>query len=296
MTFATAEINGGPGVLITAGGQVLAAIAWLVAGGRVTAIQFITNPDKLRPDLGRPHAAAVTCTARTGQLGWRQAASARAGGAVAQAVHEQVKQPARPDRAGLAPRRRGTRRTGWPARRRARRPTAACRRRRPPGAASVIAVVSRSRLCAYGLPPDAMTARSASAMPRLVRHVVDVAVHPGAHGLRPAAWPASRSGTASHSLRQLVAVRGLDERLAGGEVPVQRADADAGVLGDRVERHVRPVLRERADGDVEQPVAVALRVRAQRPAAGGRHGLPPAKRPRAAGTAAGGGHGSSAIC
>ncbi len=49
MTFATAEINGAPGVLITAGGQVIAAIAWLVAGGRVTAIQFITNPDKLRP-------------------------------------------------------------------------------------------------------------------------------------------------------------------------------------------------------------------------------------------------------
>jgi RNA polymerase sigma-70 factor (ECF subfamily) len=49
MTFETAQINGGPGVLIIAGGQAIVAITWLVAGGRVTAIQFITNPEKLGP-------------------------------------------------------------------------------------------------------------------------------------------------------------------------------------------------------------------------------------------------------
>jgi RNA polymerase sigma-70 factor (TIGR02957 family) len=42
-----AEINGGPGALMTAGGRTLMAATWLVAGGRVTAIQLISNPDKL---------------------------------------------------------------------------------------------------------------------------------------------------------------------------------------------------------------------------------------------------------
>lgn len=47
MTFETAEVNGGPGVLILAGGRILAVLTWWVAGGRVAAIQLIANPDKL---------------------------------------------------------------------------------------------------------------------------------------------------------------------------------------------------------------------------------------------------------
>ena len=42
-----AEINGGPGLLITAGGRAFAAMTWEVSAGQVTAIHLITNPDKL---------------------------------------------------------------------------------------------------------------------------------------------------------------------------------------------------------------------------------------------------------
>jgi RNA polymerase sigma-70 factor (TIGR02957 family) len=41
------EINGGPGLLYARDGQVLAAVTWLVSGGLVTAVQIVTNPDKL---------------------------------------------------------------------------------------------------------------------------------------------------------------------------------------------------------------------------------------------------------
>lgn len=41
------QINGGPGLLITAGGRAFAAMTWEVSGGQVTAIHLITNPDKL---------------------------------------------------------------------------------------------------------------------------------------------------------------------------------------------------------------------------------------------------------
>ena len=102
----------------------------------------------------------------------------------------------------------------------------------------------------------------------LGRHVVDEAVHPGAQRrVRRQVGAAVGDGVAEPG--ELVAVRRLDQRLAGGEVPVERADADAGVLGDRVERDVGAVLGERAHGDLEQPVAVALGVGAQRPALDG---------------------------
>ncbi|HEY3734746.1 MAG TPA: RNA polymerase sigma-70 factor [Streptosporangiaceae bacterium] len=47
MTIEEAEINGGPGALITAGGRAIVAVTWLVSGDLVTAIQLITSPDKL---------------------------------------------------------------------------------------------------------------------------------------------------------------------------------------------------------------------------------------------------------
>jgi RNA polymerase sigma-70 factor (TIGR02957 family) len=47
MTLQAAEINGGPGTLVTAGGQPIAVLTLAVADGRITAIQLLTNPDKL---------------------------------------------------------------------------------------------------------------------------------------------------------------------------------------------------------------------------------------------------------
>jgi RNA polymerase sigma-70 factor (ECF subfamily) len=47
MSMADAEINGTPGTLISAGGRPIAAVTLVVSGGRVTAIQLVSNPDKL---------------------------------------------------------------------------------------------------------------------------------------------------------------------------------------------------------------------------------------------------------
>jgi RNA polymerase sigma-70 factor (ECF subfamily) len=47
MTVEVAEINGGPGALVLAGGRVIAAGTLAVAGGRVAAIHLVTNPEKL---------------------------------------------------------------------------------------------------------------------------------------------------------------------------------------------------------------------------------------------------------
>jgi RNA polymerase sigma-70 factor (ECF subfamily) len=47
MVLEPAEINGGPGHLVTAGGRPVAALTLAVADGRITAIQLLANPDKL---------------------------------------------------------------------------------------------------------------------------------------------------------------------------------------------------------------------------------------------------------
>lgn len=44
---ALAEINSRPGLVYSRDGQTVAAVAWEVSGGLVTAIQLILNPDKL---------------------------------------------------------------------------------------------------------------------------------------------------------------------------------------------------------------------------------------------------------
>ncbi len=41
------QINGGPGLLLTAGDRAYAAMTWEISAGQVTAIHLITNPDKL---------------------------------------------------------------------------------------------------------------------------------------------------------------------------------------------------------------------------------------------------------
>jgi RNA polymerase sigma-70 factor (ECF subfamily) len=47
MSLEAAEINGGPGMLVTAGGQAIAVLTLAVADGRITAIQLLVNPGKL---------------------------------------------------------------------------------------------------------------------------------------------------------------------------------------------------------------------------------------------------------
>ena len=47
MTLESAEINGSPGTLITAGDRAVAALTLTVSDGRITAIQLLANPDKL---------------------------------------------------------------------------------------------------------------------------------------------------------------------------------------------------------------------------------------------------------
>ena len=47
MSLEAAEINGGPGTVVTAGGQPIAVLTLTVADGRITAIQLLANPDKL---------------------------------------------------------------------------------------------------------------------------------------------------------------------------------------------------------------------------------------------------------
>jgi RNA polymerase sigma-70 factor (TIGR02957 family) len=48
MTVEVTEINGGPGTLITVGGRPITVVTTVVADGQITAIQLVTNPDKLR--------------------------------------------------------------------------------------------------------------------------------------------------------------------------------------------------------------------------------------------------------
>jgi RNA polymerase sigma-70 factor (TIGR02957 family) len=48
MVVETAEINGGPGTVITAGGKPVAALTTVITGGRISAIHVIANPDKLQ--------------------------------------------------------------------------------------------------------------------------------------------------------------------------------------------------------------------------------------------------------
>jgi RNA polymerase sigma-70 factor (TIGR02957 family) len=65
MKIEMAEINGGPGLLITFGSRVLMAATWLVAGGQVTAIQIVTNqPRQTAGNLSRPHAVPVRASVR----------------------------------------------------------------------------------------------------------------------------------------------------------------------------------------------------------------------------------------
>ena len=47
MSLEAADINGGPGTVVRAGGQPIAVLTLAVADGRITAIQLLANPDKL---------------------------------------------------------------------------------------------------------------------------------------------------------------------------------------------------------------------------------------------------------
>jgi hypothetical protein len=61
----------------------------------------------------------------------------------------------------------------------------------------------------------------------------------------------------------LRAVDRVDQGLPGGEVPVERADADAGLVRDGLQRRLLAAARKRAGRDRDQPVVVLLRVGAE---------------------------------
>jgi hypothetical protein len=58
-------------------------------------------------------------------------------------------------------------------------------------------------------------------------------------------------------------------------VAVQRADADTCIAGDRLQRRVGAIVREGSQGDLEQPVPIALGIGSQPAGLGGRQGIPP---------------------
>jgi hypothetical protein len=62
---------------------------------------------------------------------------------------------------------------------------------------------------------------------------------------------AGRSACSSPPSSSWPAVRGFDQGLAVRKMPVERADADIRQPGDRRRRHVRTLLAQRTDGDVE---------------------------------------------
>jgi hypothetical protein len=74
-------------------------------------------------------------------------------------------------------------------------------------------------------------------------------------------------------LLDLVPVGLDDQRAAVGEVPLQGADADPGPGGDRLECDLLALLGESRRRGIQQPVAVALRVGAQRTGGGHGHSL-----------------------
>ena len=41
-------VNGGPGAVVVRGGRVLAVAAFTIAGGRITGVSIVADPDKLR--------------------------------------------------------------------------------------------------------------------------------------------------------------------------------------------------------------------------------------------------------
>src|SRR5258706_9804503 len=59
-----------------------------------------------------------------------------------------------------------------------------------------------------------------------------------------------------------------DERIPSREMPVERADAYTGFAGDLVERCVETALFERRVGNLEQSLAIALCIGAQRASLG----------------------------
>jgi len=64
---------------------------------------------------------------------------------------------------------------------------------------------------------------------------------------------------------QLGMVNRFDQRLTRREVAVQRADAHAGLTRDRLQRHLVAARGERPARRRQQPLPVAVRIRAHRP-------------------------------
>ncbi len=69
-----------------------------------------------------------------------------------------------------------------------------------------------------------------------------------------------QAGRCVGQLLNLAAIDRLHDCVAGGEVPVERADPNASAARDLVEGRLRPHFRKRRLGRLEQTVAVALGV------------------------------------
>ncbi len=90
----------------------------------------------------------------------------------------------------------------------------------------------------------------------------------GVHGDRPQPVAQRRAGIGMAEQRLAAGAQGVDvladdrdqQRLRRREVPVQRAGADTGLLGDAVQRRGGAVVGELGAGGGQHPVAVALRV------------------------------------
>ena len=86
----------------------------------------------------------------------------------------------------------------------------------------------------------------------------------GAHGFGEAL---PRCGKLFH----LAAKHGLDEGVAGGKVAVESSGADLGAAGDVIQGGLCPMLGEGFAGNLQDALAIALRIGAW-PAFDGRHG------------------------
>ena len=95
----------------------------------------------------------------------------------------------------------------------------------------------------------------------LAGDVVDEEQHPGAEGFERR-HGGGEALCGCGELFDFAAVDGFDESVAGGEVAIERAGADAGLAGDVVEAGGAAVAGEDVFGDLKDALAVALRVRA----------------------------------
>src|SRR5580700_4985483 len=117
---------------------------------------------------------------------------------------------------------------------------------RPALRISSMAASSSVWVWAWAISPDSIIASSVSSMPFLV----------AIQSPNSSIQRRSAAGGGGEP-RDLIAVDRVDERLAGGEVPVERGNADPGFACDRAHGRFGAGRHEHAGRDFEELVAVA---------------------------------------